>query len=73
MFANQVAASAILVVTLHKHGAGGERAIDALVGAGLALARSASRAEEDSERVPPTPCDELSAVGAGIRELTTAA
>jgi uncharacterized membrane protein YgaE (UPF0421/DUF939 family) len=32
MFANQAAASAILVVTLHRHGTGSERAIDALVG-----------------------------------------
>jgi uncharacterized membrane protein YgaE (UPF0421/DUF939 family) len=37
MFANQAAASAILVVTLHKHGTGGERAIDALVGGGVSL------------------------------------
>lgn len=37
MFANQAAASAILVVTLHKHGTGGERAIDALVGGGVSM------------------------------------
>ncbi|HLJ02853.1 MAG TPA: FUSC family protein, partial [Solirubrobacteraceae bacterium] len=37
MFANQAAASAILVVTLHRHGTGAERAIDALVGGGVAL------------------------------------
>jgi uncharacterized membrane protein YgaE (UPF0421/DUF939 family) len=38
MFANQAAASAILVVTLHRAGTGSERAIDALVGGGVALA-----------------------------------
>ncbi|MBO0711611.1 MAG: FUSC family protein [Acetobacteraceae bacterium] len=37
MFANQAAASAILVVTLHKHGTGAERAVDALVGGGVTL------------------------------------
>jgi uncharacterized membrane protein YgaE (UPF0421/DUF939 family) len=37
MFANQAAASAILVVTLHKHGTGAERAVDALVGGGVGL------------------------------------
>ncbi len=38
MFVNQAAASAILVVALHKAGTGSERAIDALVGGGVALA-----------------------------------
>jgi hypothetical protein len=37
MFANQAAASAILVVTLHRHGTGGERLIDAVVGGAVAL------------------------------------
>lgn len=37
MFANQAAASAILVVTVHRLGTGSERAIDALVGGGVAL------------------------------------
>jgi len=37
MFVNQAAASAILVVTLRRHGTGAERAIDALVGGGAAL------------------------------------
>jgi uncharacterized membrane protein YgaE (UPF0421/DUF939 family) len=37
MFANQAAASAILVVTLHRAGTGSERAIDALVGGAVAL------------------------------------
>ena len=37
MFPNQAAASAILVVTLHRHGAGAERGIDALVGGAVAL------------------------------------
>ncbi|HLY49430.1 MAG TPA: FUSC family protein [Solirubrobacteraceae bacterium] len=37
MFANQAAASAILVVTLHKHGTGPERALDALVGGGVSM------------------------------------
>jgi uncharacterized membrane protein YgaE (UPF0421/DUF939 family) len=37
MFANQAAASAILVVTLKKHGTGAERAIDALVGGGVSM------------------------------------
>ncbi len=37
MFANQAAASAILVVTLQRHGTGGERLIDALVGGAVAL------------------------------------
>jgi uncharacterized membrane protein YgaE (UPF0421/DUF939 family) len=37
MFANQAAASAILVVTLHKHGTGGERVVDALVGGGVGM------------------------------------
>jgi uncharacterized membrane protein YgaE (UPF0421/DUF939 family) len=37
MFANQAAASAILVVTVHRVGTGGERAVDALVGGGVAL------------------------------------
>jgi uncharacterized membrane protein YgaE (UPF0421/DUF939 family) len=34
VFANQAVASAILVVALHKHGAGAERVVDALVGGG---------------------------------------
>ena len=37
MFANQAAASAILVVTLHRHGTGGERAIDAVIGGAVAF------------------------------------
>ena len=37
MFANQSAASAILVVALHRHGTGSERLVDALVGGGVAL------------------------------------
>jgi uncharacterized membrane protein YgaE (UPF0421/DUF939 family) len=37
MFVNQAAASAILVVTLRRHGTGAERALDALVGGGAAL------------------------------------
>jgi uncharacterized membrane protein YgaE (UPF0421/DUF939 family) len=37
MFVNQAAASAILVVALHRAGTGSERAIDALVGGGVAL------------------------------------
>lgn len=37
MFANQAAASAILVVALHHHGTGGERAIDAIVGGAVAF------------------------------------
>jgi uncharacterized membrane protein YgaE (UPF0421/DUF939 family) len=36
MFVNQSAAAAVLVVALHKHGTGYERAIDALVGGGVA-------------------------------------
>src|SRR5437763_120532 len=37
MFANQAAASAILVVTLHRHGTGGERLLDAAVGGAVAF------------------------------------
>ena len=37
MFVNQAAASAILVIALHRHGTGAERAIDAVVGAGVAV------------------------------------
>jgi uncharacterized membrane protein YgaE (UPF0421/DUF939 family) len=37
MFPNQAVASAVLVVTLHKHGTGAERAIDAIVGGAVAL------------------------------------
>ncbi len=37
MFVNQAAASAILVVALHRAGTGSERAIDALLGGGVAL------------------------------------
>jgi len=37
MFVNQAAASAILVVALHRAGTGGERAVDALVGGAVAL------------------------------------
>src|SRR5579871_4983082 len=36
MYANQSAASAILVVSLHRHGTGPERLVDALVGGGVA-------------------------------------
>jgi len=36
MFVNQSAASAILVVALHRHGTGAERLVDALVGGGVA-------------------------------------
>jgi uncharacterized membrane protein YgaE (UPF0421/DUF939 family) len=38
MFANQAAASAILVIALHRHGTGAERALDAMVGASVAVA-----------------------------------
>jgi len=38
MFANQAAASAILVVTLHRRGTGAERAVDVLVGGAVAFA-----------------------------------
>jgi uncharacterized membrane protein YgaE (UPF0421/DUF939 family) len=37
MFANQAAASAILVVTLHRAGTGSERAVDAVIGGAVAL------------------------------------
>ena len=37
MFPNQAAVSAVLVVTLHKHGTGAERAVDVLVGGAVAL------------------------------------
>ncbi len=37
MFVNQAAGSAILVVALQRHGTGAERAVDALVGGGVAL------------------------------------
>ena len=37
MFPNQAAASAILVVTLHHHGTGAERSLDAVVGGAAAL------------------------------------
>jgi uncharacterized membrane protein YgaE (UPF0421/DUF939 family) len=37
MFPNQATASAVLVVTLHRHGTGSERAVDALVGGAVAL------------------------------------
>jgi uncharacterized membrane protein YgaE (UPF0421/DUF939 family) len=37
VFTNQAVASAILVVTLRKHGTGAERAVDALVGGGVGL------------------------------------
>jgi uncharacterized membrane protein YgaE (UPF0421/DUF939 family) len=37
LFVNQAAASAILVVALHKHGTGAERAVDAFVGGAVAL------------------------------------
>jgi uncharacterized membrane protein YgaE (UPF0421/DUF939 family) len=37
MFVNQAAASAILVVTLRRHGTGAERAVDALIGGAAAL------------------------------------
>ncbi len=36
MFVNQSAAAAVLVIALHKHGTGSERAIDALIGGGVA-------------------------------------
>jgi uncharacterized membrane protein YgaE (UPF0421/DUF939 family) len=37
MFPNQAAASAVLVITVHRHGTGAERAVDALVGGAVAL------------------------------------
>jgi uncharacterized membrane protein YgaE (UPF0421/DUF939 family) len=37
MFANQAAASAILVIAIHRHGTGGERALDAVIGATVAI------------------------------------
>ena len=36
MFVNQSAAAAVLVVALHRHGTGSERAVDALIGGGVA-------------------------------------
>ncbi|HEY5390203.1 MAG TPA: FUSC family protein [Solirubrobacteraceae bacterium] len=38
MFVNQSASAAVLVIALHRHGTGSERAIDALVGGGVAAA-----------------------------------
>jgi uncharacterized membrane protein YgaE (UPF0421/DUF939 family) len=37
MFPNQAAASAVLVVAVHRHGTGAERAVDVLVGGAVAL------------------------------------
>lgn len=37
IFANQAASSAILVATLHRHGTGSERAVDAIVGGAVAF------------------------------------
>jgi uncharacterized membrane protein YgaE (UPF0421/DUF939 family) len=37
MFPNQAAASAVLVVTVHRHGTGAERAVDVLVGGAVAF------------------------------------
>lgn len=37
MFVNQAAVSAILVLTVRRHGTGAERALDALIGGGIAL------------------------------------
>jgi uncharacterized membrane protein YgaE (UPF0421/DUF939 family) len=37
MFPNQAVASAVLVVTVHRHGTGAERAVDVLVGGAVAL------------------------------------
>jgi uncharacterized membrane protein YgaE (UPF0421/DUF939 family) len=36
MFVNQSASAAVLVVALHRHGTGSERAVDALIGGGVA-------------------------------------
>lgn len=38
MFPNQAVASAVLVVTLHRHGTGAERAVDAIIGGATAYA-----------------------------------
>lgn len=65
MFVNQTAASAILVIALHRSGSGSERLIDALVGGGVVLVISLVL-------FPAAPlrqlCDAIRSLGTALRE-----
>jgi uncharacterized membrane protein YgaE (UPF0421/DUF939 family) len=76
MFPNQAAASAILVVTLHKAGTGSERAVDAIVGGavayvigvGLFPAEPLSLLRDAEQRVLEVLSTRLGEVSAALRE-----
>ncbi len=76
MFPNQAAASAILVVTLHRHGTGSERAVDAVVGGAVALligvglfpAEPLKLMRNAEQRVLEVLATRLGAVSAALRE-----
>jgi uncharacterized membrane protein YgaE (UPF0421/DUF939 family) len=55
LFANQAAASAILVVTVHSHGIGADRALDALIGGGVAAIFASLDLGARSVRAPAPP------------------
>lgn len=83
MFPNQAVASAVLVVTVHRHGTGAERAIDVLVGGAIALVlgvglfpaeplRLLADAESDLLRMLATRLGEVVAQLREGRDATTA-
>jgi uncharacterized membrane protein YgaE (UPF0421/DUF939 family) len=55
MFPNQAAASAVLVVAVHKHGTGAERAIDVLVGGAVAFVLGVGLFPANPLSLSPTP------------------
>jgi uncharacterized membrane protein YgaE (UPF0421/DUF939 family) len=76
MFPNQAAASAILVVTLNRHGTGSERALDAVVGGAMAFvigvglfpAEPLSLLRNAEQRVLEVLANRLGEVSAAFRE-----
>ena len=73
MFANQAAASAILVVTLHRQGTGGERALDAVVGAAVALVIGVLLFPSDPLQITRrAESDVLRALASAVREVLRA-
>jgi uncharacterized membrane protein YgaE (UPF0421/DUF939 family) len=73
MFANQAAASAILVIALHRQGTGAERALDAVVGAAVAIVIGTVMFPANPLRmIRDAESDVLRAMASAVREVLRA-